>query len=53
MSGKSNSLPWLRHPSLLLVQEWLQLIVDCWNFLNGANGQSRRELYLSQGSKEL
>ena len=36
----------------MALQERLQLVADCWNLLDGTDGQSRRGLYLPQGSKE-
>jgi len=50
--GAGGPLPWQPHPSLLALQERLQLVADCWNRLDGTGGQSRRGLYLPQGSKE-
>ena len=50
--GLGCPLPWQPHPSLLALQERLQLVADCWNLLDGTGGQSRRGLYLPQGSKE-
>ena len=47
-----HPLPWHPHPTLVALQDRLQLVDDCWNLLDGANGQSRRGLYLPQGSKE-
>jgi hypothetical protein len=37
---------------LVALQDRLQLVADCWNLLDGTGGQSRRGLYLPQGSKE-
>ena len=37
---------------MVALQERLQLVADCWNLLDGTGGQSRRGLYLPQGSKE-
>jgi len=34
------------------LQERLELVADCWNLLDVTGGQSRRGLYLPQGSKE-
>ena len=34
------------------LQDRLQLVAVCWNLLDGTGGQSRRGLYLPQGSKE-
>ena len=45
-------LPWQPHPTLVALQDRLQLVADCWNLLDGMGGQSRRGLYLPQGSKE-
>ena len=50
--GGPGSLPWQPHPTLMALQERLQLVADCWNLLDGTGGQSRRGLYLPQGSKE-
>ena len=50
--GAGGPLPWQPHPSLLALQDRLQLVADCWNLLDGTDGQSRRGLYLPQGSKE-
>jgi len=50
--GAGGPLPWQPHPSLLALQDRLQLVADCWNLLDGTGGQSRRGLYLPQGSKE-
>ena len=36
----------------MALQDRLQLVADCWNLLDGTGGQSRRGLYLPQGSKE-
>ena len=51
-AGTAGSLPWQPHPTLVALQERLQLVADCWNLLDGTSGQSRRSLYLPQGSKE-
>ena len=45
-------MPWQPHPTLVALQDRLQLVADCWNLLDGTGGQSRRGLYLPQGSKE-
>jgi len=45
-------LPWQPHPSLVALQERLQLVADCWNLLDGSRGHLRRALCLPQGSKE-
>ena len=50
--GLGGPLPWQPHPTLVALQERLQLVADCWNLLDGTGGQSRRWLYLPQGSKE-
>ncbi len=50
--GAGGPLPWQPHPSLVALQDRLQLVADCWNLLDGTGGQSRRCLYLPQGSKE-
>ena len=51
-TGGPGPLPWQSHPSLMALQDRLQLVADCWNLLDGTSGQSRRGLYLPQGSKE-
>jgi len=51
-TGGPGPLPWQPHPSLVALQDRLQLVADCWNLLDGTGGQSRRGLYLPQGSKE-
>ena len=51
-AGGHGSLPWQPHPTLVALQDRLQLVADCWNLLDGTGGQSRRGLYLPQGSKE-
>ena len=51
-AGGPGSLPWQSHPTLVALQDRLQLVADCWNLLDGTGGQSRRGLYLPQGSKE-
>ena len=45
-------MPWQPHPTLVALQERLQLVADCWNLLDATGGQSRRGMYLPQGSKE-
>ena len=50
--GAGGPLPWQPHPTLVALQERLQLVADSWNLLDGTGGQSRRGLYLPQGSKE-
>ena len=50
--GARGPLPWQPHPTLVALQDRLQLGADCWNLLDGMGGQSRRGLYLPQGSKE-
>ena len=45
-------LPWQPHPTLVALHERLQLVADCWTLLDGMGGQSRRGIYLPQGSKE-
>ena len=50
--GMGVPLPWQPHPSLVALQDRLQLVADCWNLLDGTGGHSRRGLYLPQGSKE-
>ena len=50
--GTGGPLPWQPNPTLVALQERLQLVADCWNLLDGTGGQSRRGLYLPQGSKE-
>ena len=50
--GAGGPLPWQPHPTLVALEERLQLVADCWNLLDGTGGQSRRGLYLPQGSKE-
>ena len=50
--GLGGPLPWQPHPSLVALQERLELVADCWNLLDVTGGQSRRGLYLPQGSKE-
>ena len=50
--GSGGLLPWQPHPTLVALQERVQLVADCWNLLDGTGGQSRRGLYLPQGSKE-
>ena len=50
--GAGVPLPWQSHPTLVALQDRLQLVADCWNLLDGTGGQSRRGLYLPQGSKE-
>ena len=37
-------LPWQPYPTLLALQDRLQLVADCWNLLDGTGGQSRRSL---------
>ncbi len=53
-SAKGGPLlqPWREHDTLRGLQDRLQLVADCWNLLDGTGGQSRRGLYLPQGSKE-
>ena len=50
--GGPGAFPWQPHPTLVALQDRLQLVADCWNLLDGMAGQSRRGLYLPQGSKE-
>ena len=50
--GAGRPLPWQPHPTLVALQDRLQLVADCWNLLDCTGGQSRRDLYLPQGSKE-
>ena len=50
--GAGGPLPWHPHPTLVALQVRLQLVADCWNLLDGTGGQSRRGLYLPQGSQE-
>ena len=50
--GLGGLLPWQPHPTLVALQDRLQLVADCWSLLDGTGGQSRRGLYLPQGSKE-
>ena len=50
--GGPGALPWQPHPTVMALQERLQLVADCWNLLDGTGGQSWRGLYLPQGSKE-
>jgi len=50
--GGGGPWPWQPHPTLVALQDRLQLVADCWNLLDGTGGQSRRGLYLPQGSKE-
>jgi len=51
-AGGPGSLPWQPHPTLVALEDRLQLVADCWNLLDGTAGHSRRGLYLPQGSKE-
>ena len=51
-AGGPGPLPWQPHPTLTALEDRLQLVADCWNLLDGTGGQSRRGLYLLQGSKE-
>ncbi len=51
-AGGPGALPWQPHPTLVALQERLQLVADCWNLLDGTGGQSRQGLYLPQGRKE-
>ena len=51
-AGGPGSLPWQLHPTLVALQDRLQLVAECLNLLDGTGGQSRRGLYLPQGSKE-
>ena len=50
--GAGGALPWQPHPSLMALQDRLQLVADCWNLLDGSRGHLRRALCLPQGSKE-
>jgi len=50
--GSGRPLPWQPHPTLVALEDRLQLVADCWNLLDGTGGLSRRGLYLPQGSKE-
>ena len=47
----AGSLPWQPHPSLVALQDRLQLVADWWNLLDGTGGQSGRGLYLPQDSR--
>jgi len=44
--------PWQPHPTLVALQDRLQLVGDYWNLLDGTVGHSRWGLCLPQGSKE-
>ena len=50
--GTGGPLPWQLHPTLVALQDRLQLVAECLNLLDGTGGQSRRGLYLPQGSQE-
>ena len=44
-------MPWQLHPTLVALQDRLQLVAECLNLLDGTGGQSRRGLCLPQGSR--
>ena len=48
--GGGGPWPWQPHPTLVALQERLQLVDDCWNLLDGTGGQLRG-LYLPQDSR--
>jgi len=50
--GLGGPLPWQPNPTLVSLQDRLQLVADCWNLLDGTGGQLRQSLCLPQGSKE-
>ena len=49
--AQEASCPGSPPPSLVALQEGLQLVADCWSLLDSIGGQSRRCLYLPQVSK--
>jgi hypothetical protein len=46
-------VPWARqHPTLVAIQDRLQLVLDAWNLLRAPDGSCRPKPYLPQGIKE-